>query len=244
MSDMTGEERKVCKIEKVEKLDTARQVETELVEAKEEVTFSKTKFDDALAKAEVNFDRNAKAAQVVQETKAAERLSPIAELGMSSKKIQRLGPATTESIIAQAEQVQSTLQIPKNKIEETLKADTQVKISPVHEAQLSEKLVHMDSTLKSALGIVGAEVPTKPVAPTHENHPLVKFLNYLTHGDKQMNSIVGELQGLNVANEPLTAGKLLAVQIKLGFVQQELEFFTNVLNKALESTKTIMNVQV
>jgi len=44
--------------------------------------------------------------------------------------------------------------------------------------------------------------------------------------------------------DKLTAGRLLAVQVKLSFVQQELEFFTNVLNKALESTKTIMNIQV
>jgi hypothetical protein len=37
---------------------------------------------------------------------------------------------------------------------------------------------------------------------------------------------------------------MLAMQVKVGFVQQEMEFFTGMLNKALESTKTLMNVQV
>jgi hypothetical protein len=41
-----------------------------------------------------------------------------------------------------------------------------------------------------------------------------------------------------------TAADMLAMQIKVGYVQQEIEFFTSLLNKALESTKTIMNVQV
>jgi hypothetical protein len=37
---------------------------------------------------------------------------------------------------------------------------------------------------------------------------------------------------------------MLRIQLKVGYITQEVEFFTAVLNKALESTKTIMNVQV
>ena len=42
----------------------------------------------------------------------------------------------------------------------------------------------------------------------------------------------------------ITPANMLAIQMKMGYVQQQIELFTSLLNKALESTKTIMNVQV
>jgi len=42
----------------------------------------------------------------------------------------------------------------------------------------------------------------------------------------------------------LSPATMLLIQIKVGYIQQEIELFTSMLNKALESTKTIMNVQV
>jgi hypothetical protein len=44
--------------------------------------------------------------------------------------------------------------------------------------------------------------------------------------------------------DQISPASMLAIQIKVGFISQELDFFTGILNKALESTKTIMNVQV
>jgi len=103
--------------------------------------------------------------------------------------------------------------------------------------------VHIDSSLRTAVGKVGVEVTDQTVKPLTPN-PMVTFLNYLTTSDHKLSTLISEVKALDISKNRLTPEKLLAVQIKLGFVQQELEFFTNILNKALESIKTTMNVQI
>jgi hypothetical protein len=49
---------------------------------------------------------------------------------------------------------------------------------------------------------------------------------------------------MHLNNKEITPANMLRIQMKVSYMQQEIEFFTAVLNKALESTKTIMNVQV
>lgn len=246
-----GEEKKIVKIEALERIDPSRQVVTNPIDPTGEIAVSKTKFDAATERADQAWAEKTQRTQstTVATLDAPDRPSPIDELRMSSRKIQQLEPATTDKIVDQAQTIQNKMQAPIEKIDTTLKTNPDVKISPVHEASMSERLVHIDSSLKSAMGIAGVEVkgvppPTTPQT-TPQQQPLVQFLAYLTHGDRQLNSVITEIQALNGPGAGnLTPAKLLAVQIKLNFVQQELEFFSNVLNKALESTKTIMNVQV
>jgi len=109
---------------------------------------------------------------------------------------------------------------------------------------LSANVEHIDRALQDALRLttnveVGSAVPPPTTKP-----PLERFLNFLTESDKRLSGIISEVQGLQVEKQRVTPATLLAMQVKLGFVQQELEFFTTTLNKALESTKTIMNVQI
>jgi hypothetical protein len=241
MSENMGEEKKVIKIERIDKADVSKQVEVGLIEGKEAV--SKTKFDAALEKADAHFVRT-KEVQGKTLEEVSTHPSPITELAMSSKKIQRLEPVTASRLIASAEDIKAKMQTPVQKISETVRKEPNIKLSPVYEAPLSERLIHIDASLKSALGIAGVEVKGPPPVPVKGEAPLNRFLNYLTHGDRQLSALVTEVQSYNISNEPITPAKLLAIQIKLNFVQQELEFFTNVLNKALESTKTLMNIQI
>jgi hypothetical protein len=244
MEESTGSEKKVLKIEQVEKLNPSQQVITNVVDGIGEITPSKTKFDAALVKADNNWEDMRSKGTSVATLEAPTKPSPIDEMSSSVRKIQRLEPASTEKVLNQAQEIKTNLVAPIEKLDETIKTNPNIKLSPAYEVPLSEKLVHIDSSLKSALGIAGVEVKGAP-APTGSAHPLEKFLNYLTHGDKQLSSLVSEIQIMSGPEaKSMTPGKLLAVQVKLSFVQQELEFFTNVLNKALESTKTIMNVQV
>ena len=246
MEESTGSEKKVLKIEQVEKLNPSQQVitNTNVVDGVGEITPSKTKFDAAVTKADNNWEDMRLKGTSVATLEAPTKPSPIDELRLSAKKIQRLEPASNEKVLNQAQEIKTNLVAPMEKLDETIKTNPNIKLSPAYEVPLSEKLVHIDSSLKSALGIAGVEVKGAPV-PAQPAHPLEKFLNYLTHGDKQLSSLVSEIQIMSGPDaKNMTPGKLLAVQVKLSFVQQELEFFTNVLNKALESTKTIMNVQV
>jgi hypothetical protein len=242
MTENMGEEKKVIKIERIEKADVAQKAEVGLVEGKEAI--SKTKFDAALEKADAHFVRTQQVPEKTIEEPVKKHPSPIVELSMSAKKIQRLEPVTEARLIASAEDIKAKMQAPVERLQDTVKKEPNLKLSPVYEAPLSERLIHIDASLKSALGVAGAEVKAPPPLPTKGEAPLVRFLNYLTHGDRQLSQLVAEVQTYNTKDEPLTPAKLLAIQIKLNFVQQELEFFTNVLNKALESTKTLMNIQI
>ena len=247
MEDKTGAE-KVFKIEPIDKLSQSVKVVANVEEISPETTVAKSKFDAAVNRADTHWEQVRLQGTQVATVEAPSKPSPIQEMSIAAKKITQLQPASTTQIIGQSQDIKNNLNTSIQTINEQLKTNPDVKISPVYEASLSEKLVHVDSSLKSALGITGVEVKGSPaIAPTPEasKSPLLKFLGYLTNGDRQLSTIVTEVQSLDgPGGQKLTPAKLLAVQIKLSFVQQELEFFTNVLNKALESTKTIMNVQV
>lgn len=238
-------QQKVEKIEKVEKVGETRP-DLEIAQAEEVSAPQKVKFEDALSRAESKWDAlHSKTILVAtEETKPVQKLSPINELSNGENKIDRLKPVTVDQIVQQAEDTRTSLNAPITKIQETQKQRPEARISPAHEAIMTDKLIHIDSSLKTALNKVGVEVTAKEIEATSGQKPLVKFLNMLTNSDRQLSTLIGEIDALNSTKERLTPEKLLAVQIKLSFVTQQIEFFTNVLNKALEGTKTIMNVQV
>ncbi len=261
MHDQTGEE-KVLKIEKIGKIDPSQQIQQTGTMVTDTDAVAKTKFDQVVERVnmqpllvpQVATDPRAMAAGkgggADSFSTSSSLASPIATLSSSSKVV-RLGPISQNLLVAKAEEIQTSMQRPTALIQETLKTNPDATLSPVDSSALSDRLIHIDTSLNSALNIVGAETKSATgagVTPVETGQPsmkkpLVTFLNYLTHGDTQINSIISEVNNMKDLKQ-ITPQQLLAVQIKLGFVQQELEFFTNLLSKALESTKTIMNVQV
>jgi NADH dehydrogenase/NADH:ubiquinone oxidoreductase subunit G len=108
---------------------------------------------------------------------------------------------------------------------------------------LRNKLTHIDESLKIALSKAGVEYKP-PTKVTGVETPIERFLGYLTDAQYQLGNLGNEVQSLANKKGGLSPAAMLAIQIKVGYVSQEIEFFTSLLNKALESTKTIMNVQV
>lgn len=250
MKEEMGE--KIEKIQKIEQLDP--KAKTDAVAQSQELIDSpeKTKFDAAISKADLNWQINQatqlQAAQI-QETEqvtATKKTSLIDEISQSQQKIQQLQPASIDQITAQAEDLRGAIKPKIEQIQSTLADNPDTKIRPDYEAQLSSKLIHIDTSLKAAVSKVGNEVSASQIegVGTGQQAPLVKFLNYLTTSDQKLQHLVSDIKGLDVEHKQLTAGQMLTLQIKLGFVQQELEFFSNVLNKALEAVKTTMNVQI
>lgn len=239
----TKHEQLIEKIERVEKVDPSKAT-VEVLPTEEVIAPQKAKFDDALSKAETKWDVANPKTNLVAASDPVQKLSPIDQMSISSHRIERLKPVTVDQIVEQADNVRASVQAPIAKLEEAQKTTPDLRFSPAHDALLTDKLIHVDSSLKTALNKVGVEVTASEIQQNVGQKPLVKFLNMLSNSDRQLYTLVGEISSLQNSKERLTPEKLLAVQIKLGFVQSELEFFTNVLNKALEGTKTIMNVQV
>ncbi len=138
---------------------------------------------------------------------------------------------TTTQINSRIEEVKQTLQGP------------QVALKRSYEGLLEDKLSHIDDSLRVALDKAGLEyVPDGATEgiPT----AIEKFLGFLTRTQTHLDSIGGQVAGLRKSGKEIHPADLLAVQVKVNFVQQEMELFTNVLNKGLESTKTLLNTQV
>lgn len=144
----------------------------------------------------------------------------------------------TQTAIAQLEDIKSHLG-------QVSAAD----IKPSYTNLLRNRLTHIDDTLKIALSKAGVErTSTATVTSTTTNHatpnPIERFIGYLTNSQHELEHLSDAINQLNLTNTQISPANMLALQIKVGYVQQQIELFTSLLNKALESTKTIMNVQV
>lgn len=141
----------------------------------------------------------------------------------------------TKEAISKINEIQQTLQTP----------NVQVKSSA--QQLLQNKLSHIDDSLKIALTKVGAEYnPQENISGTGtpRANPIDRFLGFVTDGQNQLEHLGNTLAVMGVNGTEMTPTNMLAVQVKMGWIQQELELFSNLLNKSLESIKTIMNVQV
>jgi len=139
--------------------------------------------------------------------------------------------AQTQGVVTQIDALKQTLSTPDVEIKSSVKT------------MLRNKLSHVDDNLKVALDKAGVEY-TPPEAVAAGQTPIQHFLGLLTHSQYQLEHLAGDVQLMHANRAEITPANMLLIQIKVGFIQQEMEFFTSVLTKSLESTKTIMNVQI
>lgn len=123
-------------------------------------------------------------------------------------------------------------------------SDPNLEIKSDYKRILRNKLEHIDENLKVALDKAGLEYIPPELMEGGQKTPVERFLNMLTNGQDQLKTLGSDLAQMSATNQSISPANLLMVQVKVNNIQQELEFFTSLLNKALESTKTIMNVQV
>jgi hypothetical protein len=171
-----------------------------------------------------------------QKIEGSQRNSPIEELReiSASRKTTRVTPAEliaqTQEAINKMEEIKGTLRTPDAQLKDSL--------TPL----LTNKLDHIDENLRTAMSKSGSEYVPRAVAP--EVNPITRFLGFLTDGQYKLQTIASDVERMHLNKEEINPAAMLSIQIKVGLITQELEFFSGLLNKALESTKTIMNVQV
>jgi len=139
----------------------------------------------------------------------------------------------TQNTIKQIEEIKYILNTP----------NTQIKRSA--QQLLHSKLKHIDESLRIALSKVGLDyVPNVTPAEVGKANPITRFLHLLTDGQWQLQRLGSELDTMAENGRELSPVNMLAIQVKVNQIQQELELFTSLLSKGLESIKTIMNIQV
>jgi hypothetical protein len=167
------------------------------------------------------------------------KVSLMDEVSSVGKKVDHMKIVVSpEQLVAQAEEAVGKIRELKEKLN-----GADVSIKPEWQSTLRHKLSHIDESLKITLNKAGIEY-TPPVQDVAGKTPIHRFLGYLENGQAQLETLGSEVQRMAANNVTISPAAMLAVQYKVGVVQQQLELFTAILNKALESTKTIMNVQV
>ena len=205
----------------------------------------KVKFDEAVARADSSkVERRGTPAPIEPEITEAKKPS-LMEVAtkVSTESVQV--PPTPKALESQASDLRRQIERPRAVLIAEVAENPAVveNLNPADVNALAGHLEHVDRGLRDASQLVTG-VEAGSVVPSTEKSHAVRFLNYLTESDKKLGGIVDEIKGLQTGKQPLTPETIFAVQIKLGFVQNELEFFTATLNKALESTKTLMNIQI
>ncbi len=165
-------------------------------------------------------------------------MEEVKKLNTKVSKIAHLTPEElknqAQTVIAQIDQVKTQLN----------QAHTDIK--PSYQTLLRNRLTHIDDNLKIALSKAGVEYtpPVGQATDINSPNPIKRFLGYLTSSQYQLEHLSQTIEYMNLTKVQMTPASMLTIQIKMGYVQQQIELFTSLLNKALESTKTIMNVQV
>lgn len=115
-------------------------------------------------------------------------------------------------------------------------------VKPSYQKLLRNHLNHIDDNVKIASSKLGIEQTPGLPGTDAKSSPLERFLDMLSRTQYEMNNINDTLATLSP--DQMSPANMLSLQIKSNLISQEIELFTTLLNKALESTKTIMNVQV
>jgi hypothetical protein len=175
-----------------------------------------------------------------KKTVSDETASLMEEVSKLNKSVSTVSHGTPESIKSQAKTIISELEQAKTKVTQSA-----TEIKPSYQTLLKNRLTHIDDNLKIALSKAGVEyTPSTTTQPTKGTSPLHRFIDSITSSQSQLDNLQTAIDRLNVPGQTIEPAQMMAIQLKMNYVQQQVELFSNLLNKALESAKTVMNVQV
>lgn len=153
----------------------------------------------------------------------------------------KTAPVNRDQLLAQLDDAVNRIDTLKDRLQ-----TPNLEIRNSVQRQMQKKLDHVDNSLNQAIDRVGGDRNLAVNDATDADGvitPIKRFLGLLSQGQSKLMGLSKNIQDI-ASKKEISPASLLAVQIKVGVVQHEIEFFTSLLNKALESTKTIMNVQV
>ena len=106
---------------------------------------------------------------------------------------------------------------------------------------LGNKFGEANAHIRSAASQVGAELP--PAPKVSRQNPVARFISMVTDGQNQLNSLSQNIAQMHQEGT-LNPGQLLLMQVKLNKAQQELEYSSIIVSKAVDDVKTMFNIQI
>lgn len=108
---------------------------------------------------------------------------------------------------------------------------------------LRNKLNQANDHLRSTAKHLGAD-PGDPLDLKRTKNPLNKFLAMVSDGQHQLVAANRKLKEMNSDGKSVNAAQMLLIQVKLQKAQQELDYTSVILGKAVEMIRTLLNVQI
>lgn len=108
---------------------------------------------------------------------------------------------------------------------------------------LRHKLTSANQDIRSAADKAGVPVGNPPPTSARQG-PVAKFLGLITDGQNQLNKTQEMVQNMKLSGGTLSPAALLTIQVKLARAQQELEYSSVLLSKAVDDIKTMFNIQL
>lgn len=147
------------------------------------------------------------------------------------------GQPTLQSVVQQMNAASGVLGDVKNKLH-----TKGLKLKKSQKQMVQQKLSDANENIRAASKQAGAEVGEPPDIHQKKN-PIVKFLELVADGQTQLDNATHMLHDLGKSKE-LKPADFLIIQAKLQKAQQEIEFTSVVLGKAVDMLKNIFSVQI
>ena len=227
------------KIDKIDKIKNASKLAdggVDQIQNIDRLPPNKDHFDSLVGNA--NEQKPAKTA-VSAEIEQAPKSSLLDEVRSLNQRVDGFTKINPKELVAQADKVVKQIESIKTKL-----VTPELDLKPSTQTLLQNKLSHIDENLRVALSKAGLEYNPNSHLENKAVNPIERFLGFLTNGQQQLASLGNEVTQMHLNGQEITPANMLRIQMKVGYISQEIEFFSAVLNKALDSTKTIMNVQV
>ena len=108
---------------------------------------------------------------------------------------------------------------------------------------LKNKLSSAKGQIQSASTKLGAPLVDEPDQKAGGG-PLQKYLSMITGGQRQLDAAQAHLQQISDGGDQMNPADMLLVQIKLNKAQQQLEYSSMLLSKAVDDMKMLINIQL
>lgn len=226
---------KIEKIAKISKLEQSDAVKTALENSDQErVPPSSENFQKLLTE---TAQQDQGKVSAVAPTELEGSRSIIEQIQTLDQKLGQLRRGKVDNLVAAADDIVDKIKSLKTE----LVNNSNAQIHGSTRRLLTNRLDHINDNLKVALNKAGVEYVPPSEQTAASTNPINRFLGLMTGAQFQMETLTSQIQKMAPHMEPAT---MLLLQVKMASVTQEIELFTSMLNKALESVKTIMNVQV
>lgn len=148
------------------------------------------------------------------------------------------GTPSMDSLLAQINMSQATI----GDIQKHLNTPN-LKLNRAQKYLLGNKLADAKAHITSATSKVGVEAP-QPKEVTPGSTPLSKFLSILTDGQYQLEAAKNQLEKMKGDGKTVNPAELLLMQVKLGKAQNEIEYSSVLVSKAVDSMKQLFSIQL